>query len=122
LAGIDTKESATIYPSIFWIFMTLFRFTSAFMPGTTSDKMRTLLYGIMGSGILCLLLVYAGHPHLMCYLSAVIFGASMSAFYILVLTVSAQFGFSLAEHQLGNIVTAGVLGEGFLTMLVGVLM
>jgi hypothetical protein len=46
----------------------------------------------------------------------------MSSLYILVISINHEFGFILEEYQTGNIITCGVLGEGFLTMLVGILM
>jgi hypothetical protein len=46
----------------------------------------------------------------------------MSSLYVYAFIISSQFGFNLAEFQTGNIITCAVLGEGFLTMLVGVLM
>lgn len=76
--------------------MTLFRFMFAFVPGTTSDKMKYLLYGTFATSMLSLLLISSGLTHYACYLSAVLFGVSMSTLYVQVFTLSPQFGFNLA--------------------------
>ena len=76
--------------------MTLFRFILAFTPGTTSDKMKYLLYGSLATSVLSVLLITGGLTHLACYLSAVLFGVSMSTLYVQVFTLSPQFGFNLA--------------------------
>lgn len=76
----------------------------------------------MGCGAFCLALIHIGYTQMACYVSAIIFGAALSSIYALVLTISSLYGFTLADYQTGNIVTFGILGEGFLTMSVGILM
>ena len=115
-------EEATLFPSVFWIMITVFRFALAFLPGTTSTKMQCLLYSIVATAIVSLLLVKAGLVWLACYLSAVAFGVSMSSVYILIISLTNQFGLTLGEHQTSNIITCSVLGEGVLTMVVALLM
>lgn len=81
-------EEATLFPSVFWIMITVFRFAIACLPGTTSTKMKWLLYGIVSTAIVSLLLVKAGLVWLACSLSAVAFGVSMSSVYILIISLT----------------------------------
>ena len=67
-------------------------------------------------------MIKIGQIKIACYLSAIMFGASMSSLYPLVISLSSEFGMSLKEKQTGNIVTCGVIAEGILTMFVGILM
>jgi FHS family Na+ dependent glucose MFS transporter 1 len=122
LAGVSDKSSATIYPTVFWIFITIFRFGLAFVPGTSSTKMRLLLEGNVASGIISIILIYMGYVKFTCYLSGIMFGISMSSLYPLVFSINNEFGMSLQDYQTGNIVTCGVVAEGILTMFVGMLM
>ena len=39
LVGASGIEEATLFPSVFWIMITIFRFVLACLPGTTSKKM-----------------------------------------------------------------------------------
>lgn len=87
LVGASGMEEATIFPSIFWIMITIFRFILAFLPGTTSTKMKFQLYGNMASAIVSLLLVKSGLFWLACSFSAVTFGIAMSSIYTLILSI-----------------------------------
>jgi hypothetical protein len=104
------------------LFVTIFRFILAFLPGTASEKMEKQLIIIMGCGVLSLIFINIGYIQFACYFSAMIFGAALSSIYALILTFSAIYGFTLADYQTGNIIACGVLGEGFLTMFIGMLM
>ena len=50
------------------------------------------------------------------------YGLSMSSIYPLILTFPIEAGLSIDDSQTSNIVMAGVVSEGVLTMLVGWLM
>ena len=76
----------------------------------------------MATAIVSLLLVKSGMLWLGCTFSAVAFGVSMSSIFILIISLTNQFGLTLEEHQTSNIITCSVLGEGVLTMIVGLLM
>ena len=119
---MEDKEGATVFPSIFWIFMTIFRILLAFVPGTSSRKLKVLILANALSGIISLVIIYAGHVEFACYLSSMLFGMSMSSIYPLILTVPIEAGLALEEHQTSNIVMVGMISEGVLTMCVGWLM
>lgn len=87
LVGASGMEEATIFPSVFWIMITLFRFVLAFLPGMSSSKMQFQLYGNMVSAILSLLLVKSGFAWFACSFSAVTFGIAMSSIYTLILSI-----------------------------------
>ena len=122
LSKVTDNEGATVFPSVFWIFMTLFRVLLAFVPGTSNNKLKILIMSNVISGILSLIIIYAGHTELACYISSALFGFSMSSIYPLILTVPIEKGLVLENTQTSNIVMAGVISEGMLTMCVGWLM
>ena len=61
LTKITDNRGATVFPTIFWTFMTLFRFILIFVPGKSSSKLNILIIANIASGILSLLIVYAGY-------------------------------------------------------------
>ena len=75
--------------------MTVFRILLAFVPGTSSQKLKILILGNAFSGIIALLIIYAGHIEFACYLSSMLFGASMSSIYPLILTLPIEAGLAL---------------------------
>lgn len=87
----------------------MFRFLLAFAPGTSTRKLKMLMEGIFYSGIISLLLVYAGHVELACYLSAVLFGLTMSSVYPLIFTFPIEAGLVIEDSQITNIGIAGVV-------------
>lgn len=89
--------------------ITVFRFGLACLPGTTSKKMQYLLYGTIATAIISLLMVKAGLLWLACSFSSVAFGVSMGSIYILIISITSEFGFTLKENQTGNIITSSVL-------------
>lgn len=86
LTSVTDNAGATRFPSLFWVLLTMFRFLLAFAPGTSTRKLKILIEGIFYSGIVSLVVVYAGHIELACYLGAVLFGLTMSSVYPLVFT------------------------------------
>lgn len=122
LAGVSDKEAATIFPTIFWIAITAFRFGLAFVPGSTSKKMDILIKANIIVGVVTILLIKAGLTLFSCYMCSIAFGLAMSSLFPLILSLCTEFGFALDEAQMGNLVTCGVVAEGVITMFVGMLM
>jgi fucose permease len=122
LSGVTDNQGATIFPTIFWIFMTIFRFSLAFQKSSSSQKLKSLLEGNILSGIVCLVFIYLGFVTFTCYVSGFFFGLCMSVIYPIIFTFPLENRLSLEDSQTANIVTAGVLSEGLLTMFVGLLM
>lgn len=52
------REQATVYGTFFWGMSTLFRFIAAALSISPTLKLKTLLLGVFGCGILCLFLDY----------------------------------------------------------------
>ena len=75
--------------------MTIFRFIFIYVPGEGSKKLKYLIIANIVSGILTLMIVYGGNTELACYLSAIMFGASMSSLYPLILAFPKQSGLDL---------------------------
>ena len=99
--------------------MTAFRIVLAFVPGTSSNKLKNLILINIVSGILCITLIYTGYVELTCYLSSVVFGLSMSILYPLILVFPIEAGLALEDSQTSNMVMSGAIAEGILTMIVG---
>ena len=87
LTEVSDYRGATVFPGIFWVFMTFFRIVLAFAPGSSSKKLGILILGNIASGVISLVLISAGYTELTCYLSGFMFGLSMSLIYPLILTV-----------------------------------
>ena len=109
LTKVTDYRGATIFPSIFWIFMTFFRVVLAFAPGSSSKKLEYLILGNIASGIISVMIIFAGYTELTCYLSGFMYGLSMSLVYPLILTFPIEAGLSIEDSQTSNIVLAGVL-------------
>jgi fucose permease len=109
LTQVANRQQATIYPSLFWVLMTIFRIGLAFLPGSGHKKLRIQIEANIGSGIISLVLIYMGHTQLACYLSAVMFGFSMSTIYPLILLFPSEVGLHTEDRQTSNIVMAGVI-------------
>ena len=122
LSKVTDNEGATVFPSVFWVSMTFFRIFLAFVPGTSNNKLKILILANIISGILCILVINAGYVELTCYMSGLLFGFSMSLIYPLILVFPIEAGLALEDSQTSNIVMAGVVSEGILTMFVGWLM
>ena len=122
ITKVTDKEGATVFPSIFWIFMTLFRILLAFAPGTSNTKLKILILASISSGVISILIIYSGHEELACYISSMLYGLSLSSIYPLILTFPIEAGLNLEDKQISNIVMAGVISEGVLTMSVGWMM
>ena len=56
LNSVTTKQGATVFSSLFWGFMTIFRFFFAFVKGKASKKLKMLIFGqIVLTGIILIL-------------------------------------------------------------------
>ena len=122
LTGVTDNHGATIFPIIFWVLMTIFRISLAFLPGKSSKKLKILIMSNILSGVITLLFIKADHAKFACYLSGAMFGFSMSSLYPLTMTLPLEKGLNLEDSQTANILMSGVLAEGIVTMFVGWLM
>ena len=87
LMGVTDNQGATVFPIVFWVLMTIFRIALAYAPGKSSKKLQILIIANILSGIFSLMIIYAGHVKLACYLSGAMFGLSMSSIYPLIMTL-----------------------------------
>ena len=60
LTGTTDNQGATIFPTIYWGFMTLFRFLLLCIPGKGSYKAKVMIIGSILSGVISILIIYAG--------------------------------------------------------------
>ena len=63
-----------------------------------------------------------GFPTVTCYVCSILLGLSLSSIYPLIFTFPIEGGLTIDNNQATNIGTAGVISEGVLTMIVGLLM
>ncbi len=56
LNGVTTKQGATMFSSLFWGFMTIFRFLFAFVKEKASKKLKILILGQIGLTVMVLIL------------------------------------------------------------------
>ena len=122
LAGVSEKEGATVYVTIFWVSMTVMRFAYAYLPGTSSQKMKRSQEMIVATSLGLLLLIYAGWIRFACLAGCILFGVAMAPMYALVYSLPSEFGFRLAESQTSTIVVCSEFAEGTLTSPTGKLM
>ena len=61
LSKVTDAKGATVFPSIYWVSMTFFRIFLAFLPGSSSKKLKNLIIINMSFGVLCLAVIYAGY-------------------------------------------------------------
>lgn len=84
---IADEKRATIYPTIFWTVMTVARLLLAFVSVPSSKKLKILIIGCFLSGFISLLFIYLKYLSYACYVSAVLFGISLSSIYPLIFSV-----------------------------------
>ena len=111
-----------MYVTVFWVAMTALRFGMAFIPGTSSRKMRVCLEMIVVTALAVLFLIWLGFIKFACYLACVLFGVFMAPLYALVFSMVNEFGYKLEERQTTTIVLCAQLAEGSLTFFTGKLM
>ena len=121
LMGVTDNKGATVFAGLFWTLKTTFMLVLTFAPGNASQKLKILIVAMGSSGIIALLMVYSGFPLMACYIGSILYGASSSSMYPLIMSFAVEEGLNIEEHQTANILIAGVLSEGVLTTLVGVL-
>jgi fucose permease len=61
LTHVADNKKATVFPSIFWITLSLCRFVMVFVSGSSSNKLKWLIVACFWSGIVSLLIIYAGY-------------------------------------------------------------
>ncbi len=75
--------------------MTFFRLILAFVPGSSSKKFKILLLANIATGIISLLLIGSGYAKIACYMSALLYGLSISVLYPLIFTLPSENGLIL---------------------------
>jgi hypothetical protein len=82
MENISTKEQATLFSSLFWIVMTLFRFIFAFVKMKPSKKLRICIYTqiIFSFFILIFVDMYGWHKFAL-YFAAIAYGISFSSMF-----------------------------------------
>lgn len=92
LKGVTDNQGATIYPCVFWVMMTIFRFALAFASGTSAAKLKWLILMTITAGLISIAIVLLGFTEVACYVSGILFGVALSSVYPLVLSIPLEYG------------------------------
>lgn len=88
MMGFESSKGATIYPAIFWLSMTIFRFGLANAPGTTSQRLKILTSSQIACYGMSVVLVGMGFPEIASYWNSILIGACYSSMYALLFSLS----------------------------------
>ena len=119
MLNLDTKEGATKFPSIFWVFLTIFRFALAGMPGKVSYKLILLTKIQIVSYIISIILTMLGYSLFAVYWNSILAGIAYSSMYALMYTLCIEFRQSITPSQTASIMMFPNLGEGFACAIIG---
>ena len=122
LNGFSSKQSATLYSSLFWVSITAFRIILAFLKNSSSKKIEILTYvGVIGS-FLSYFFIWYVNPIFGIVFMSLIYGLCGSVMFPLLLTIPEEFGFKFSVSEGSTFITWASLGEGCLAVLVGKMM
>lgn len=119
--NFSSKEHATLYSFLFWIFMTAFRFIFALFEGYSLRKIKNLAILGMVSVILCSLIIFLVHPETGLIAMSIISGICSSSMFPLLFLVLPQGGYKLTVIENSSLIIWSYLGEGTIPMIMGVL-
>ena len=122
MLDLDTKEGATRFPALFWVFITIFRFAFAGVPGKTSSKLIILTLFKICVYLLSIILTMIGFKLFAVYWNSILLGIAYSSMYTFMYTISLEFKQSINRSQTASIMTFANLGEGVLCTIMGYLM
>ena len=119
MLDLDTKEGATKFPSIFWIFLTIFRFLFAGLSGKVSEKLILLTKIQIIAYFISIVLTKLDYSLFAVYWNSVFAGIAYSSMYVLIYSLSIEFKQSITRSQLASIMTFANLGEGIACAIIG---
>ena len=122
MEGLESKEGAAKYPSIFWIFITVFCFFSAGLPGKVSYKLILLNKLEIAACAASIILTMIGFKLFAVYWNSILLGIAFSAMYTFMYTISLEYKQSISRSQNALIMIFANFGEGILCSIVGHLM
>ena len=119
--GIQSKEDATFYGSIFWITITLFRFVFLILPGKPSTRSLAMYIGSIFIAVTSILFLHVwpqlGNEWIL--YSSIGFGIFFSIVFPLLLSTPKQFEINLRPSDNSNFMIAASLGEGTIAVFTG---
>ena len=89
MAGVATKEEATLYSSIFWSLLTVSRFVFACLPFNSSLKLHFLVRACLAFGFGSLVLMWLDWRTAACLFSSVGYGVGLSSVFPLAISMPA---------------------------------
>ena len=113
------KREATICGTLFWLMMTLFRFIVSGSSAKCSLKLRILTSSLLACSLLCLGLHWLGTSYLVTIMGSTVFGASCSAVFPLLISVSKEYRIKFKHEQVSRIMFMPFLSSFLLTGLTG---
>lgn len=123
LEHVATKEGATVYSSLFWTFMTLFRFILAFIMVKPSKKLKALIYlQLITTAVVIVMVEYLAMTEIAIYFASIMYGVSFSAMFGLFFVLPSEYGVEVTCEEGSSFLLYGQLGEGMISMIGGYLM
>ena len=108
----STKEEATIYGTIFWTAITVFRSIPSSTLRSTSQKLKLLcLLAVFGT-VIGLLFIHNIDQVNGTILSAILYGISNSVLFALCYTLCKEFNMKLKPSQGSDFMLSASLGDG----------
>lgn len=116
------KQNATMFSSLFWVSITVFRFILVHAKGTNTMKLL-ILFGIgLVASFMSLVTMERVSAMAGLYGSAIAYGLSCSILYAVGLALPQDSGIVLADGQSSNFIMSSAFGEGALAVVAGQLM
>lgn len=122
MSEYSTKEHATLYSSLYWIAVAVFRFIFPLVKGKASTKLLALYFLAMISSLASLGIVHLGLPELGMILGAILLGTANSVVFPLTLIMPQEYGYKVSTSEGSSFMLASSIGEGTLVFLFGLLM
>lgn len=119
---IATPEGASILGSLFWISNTTFRIILLYIKGRISDRLKVLLVGMIGTSLFMLGAAMLGREYLAAYGGVLLVGMFLASMFALFITLPGEYKFKVTNSNTANFMMCASMGEGALTMPIGVAM
>jgi fucose permease len=93
MEGIQTKEGAVIYPTLFWGFLSTARFFGVCLPGTGSSKLKVCIYASFVIQIVSFIIKIFGFTNESLYFQSIFLGITISPLYPIIYSISKEYGY-----------------------------
>ena len=116
------EYQASLFATLFWVMITLFRFVAASSTMKCTRKLSFLVNTIVVSSFLCVFLIFLEAYQLVTIVGTIGFGIGFSATIALILALPSEFDLKLEPDQVTNIFFASFFSPMVITAIIGELM